>query len=108
MSPEPENRTPPRRPPRTPLRRPISPIWFMAALFGALVVLNIVTGVVRQGKAIDYSDFKSLLAQGQVASVELAKDTITGTYTGGDGAPVTFNSARPTEDPDLIMWIGFS
>ena len=90
MSPEPENRTPAQRPPRMPLRRPISPIWFVAALFGVLRDrCNLVRRVVRQGKTIDYSDFKSLRRAGPASSsVELGEGhDHGGTYTGGDGAP---------------------
>jgi cell division protease FtsH len=89
-----------RRAPRSPLRRPMSPMWLMAAVFGALLLLNVVSGVVRQGKALDYSDFKSLLAQGQIIELQLSRDTVTGKYADGDGTPVAFTAVR-VEDPDL-------
>ena len=81
----------PTRRPRTPTR-PFSPLWFIAALFGLLLIFNLVSAALRQGESLQYSEFKSLLAQGQVAEVILGVETIRGTYRGPDGRDVAFNT----------------
>jgi cell division protease FtsH len=88
----------PRR--RVPPRRPFSPIWFGAILFGLLLVVNAITTVLHQGQTLDYSEFKSLLAQGQIVEVQLSKDSVSGKYQDGDGTQKTFTTVR-VEDPKL-------
>ena len=91
---------PPRRT-RSPISRPFSPLWFAAAFFGLLLVFNVVNQVVQQGKALEYSQFKSLLAQGQVTEAVLAPEVIRGKYRGPDGNEVEFNTTI-VNDPKLI------
>ncbi|HVW04072.1 MAG TPA: ATP-dependent zinc metalloprotease FtsH [Vicinamibacterales bacterium] len=98
MTPDANQRQPRRRLP-TP-RRPISPIWFGAALFAVLVVANLVSAYLHQGQTLDYSEFKSLLAQGRVVEVQLSKDSVSGKYQDGDGSQKTFTSVR-VDDPKL-------
>ncbi|HVZ19970.1 MAG TPA: ATP-dependent metallopeptidase FtsH/Yme1/Tma family protein, partial [Vicinamibacterales bacterium] len=98
MTPDANPRQPRRRLP-TP-RRPISPIWFAAALFAVLLVANLVSVYLHQGQTLDYSEFKSLLAQGRVVEVQLSKDAVSGKYQDGDGSQKTFTSVR-VDDPKL-------
>jgi cell division protease FtsH len=98
MTPDANQRQPRRRLPNP--RRPISPIWFGAALFAVLLVANLVSVYLHQGQTLDYSEFKSLLAQGRVVEVQLSKDAVTGKYQDGDGAQKAFTSVR-VEDPKL-------
>jgi cell division protease FtsH len=98
MTPDANQRQPRRRLP-TP-RRPISPIWFGAALFAVLLVANLVSAYLHQGQTLDYSEFKSLLAQGRVVEVQLSKDSVSGKYQDGDGSQKTFTSVR-VDDPKL-------
>jgi len=76
-------------------------MWFAAAVVGLLLGLNLLSAVIGRGKTLDYSDFKSLVAQGQVIDVEIGKDTIHGRYQGGDGVSVAFNTIR-VDDPELV------
>jgi cell division protease FtsH len=78
----------------------LSPIWFGVALFGVLLVANLATAFLHQGETLDYSAFKSLLAQGQIVQVQLSKDQITGKYQDGTGAQKAFTAVR-VEDPKL-------
>ena len=92
----PENKTPR----RSPFRRPMSPMWFGAVLFGVLLLVQAVFAILRQGQTLDYSQFKSLLAQGQLVEVKLSRDSVQGTYLEGDGTQKTFSTVR-VEDPSL-------
>jgi cell division protease FtsH len=78
----------------------LSPIWFAVALFGVLLIANLATVLLHQGQALDYSAFKTLLAQGQVVEVQLSKDSITGKYQDGSGSQKAFTTVR-VEDPKL-------
>src|SRR5690349_16772197 len=91
---------PPRR--RTPFRRPRSPIWFGAALFALLVLANVVAAYLHQGRTLDYSEFKSLLAQGRIVELQLSKDEVDGKYQDGSGSQIAFNAVR-VEDPNLAQ-----
>jgi len=86
---------------RTPVRRQYSPLWFAAALFGVLLVLNLVSQTLTGGETIEYSEFKSLLQQGQVVEVTIGAETLRGTYQNADGSDVTFRTV-PVDDPDLV------
>src|SRR5690348_18467789 len=99
MASEPQPR-PPRR--RAPFRRPRSPIWFGAALFGLLLLANVVAAFFHQGRTLDYSEFKSLLAQGRIVEVQLSKDAVDGKYQDGSGNQIAFNAVR-VEDPNLAQ-----
>ena len=92
----PENKTPR----RSPFRRPMSPMWFGAVLFGVLLLVQAIFAVLRQGQTLDYSQFKALLAQGQLVEVKLSRDSVQGTYSEGDGTQKTFSTVR-VEDPKL-------
>src|SRR5579872_3206784 len=94
-------------PPRPPQRRfnwrrPGSPLWFGLTLFAVLLVANIVSGVFHQGRSLNYSDFKSFLAQGRIVEVELSKDTVHGKYQDADGSQQAFTAVR-VDDPNLAQ-----
>src|SRR5688500_8447910 len=99
MAPEP---TPRPKPPvrRSPFRRPLSPLYFGALLFGLLIAAQLATSLYTTGKELSYSEFKSLLAQGQVVEVHLSEENIRGTYQDGTGQPVEFTAVR-VEEPKL-------
>jgi cell division protease FtsH len=94
--------TPRPKPPvrRSPFRRPLSPLYFGALLFGLLIAAQLGTSMFSAGKVLSYSEFKSLLAQGQVVEVHLSEESVRGTYQDGDGQPVAFTAVR-VEDPKL-------
>jgi cell division protease FtsH len=77
-------------------------MWFAAALFGLLLLVNVVSTAVQQGKELPYSDFKSLLAQGQIAELVVGQTVIRGTHVDPNGgSPVAFHTVR-VEDPKLV------
>jgi cell division protease FtsH len=65
-----------------------------------LLVANLTSSVLQRGDTLDYSAFKSLLAQGQIVEVELSTNTVRGTYQDGSGEQKTFSAVR-VEDPNL-------
>jgi len=75
-------------------------MWFGAALFGVLLLANLATAFFHQGESLDYSEFKSLLAQGRIVEVQLSKDAVTGKYQDGANAQKAFTTVR-VEDPKL-------
>jgi cell division protease FtsH len=75
-------------------------MWFGLSLFALLVVANLVASVVQTGQTIDYSQFKTLLAQGQLGEILVSKEAITGTYLDGEGKTVKFHTIR-VDDPKL-------
>ncbi len=89
------------RPPRraSPFRRPLSSLWFGAGLLAVVVLFSLVTSTSR-GETLDYSAFKSLLAQGRIAEVELGPELVRGQFQDADGALKTFEAVR-VEDPKL-------
>src|SRR5690606_9935555 len=86
------NEKPSRRP--AALRGPISPLWFGAVLFGLLLVANAFSASFNQAETLDYSAFKSLLAQGRIAEVQISTDTVRGKYQDADGAQRGRGGAR--------------
>jgi cell division protease FtsH len=92
------NQKPPRRPGL--FRGPLSPLWFGAVLFGLLLLAQALSTTLNQAETLDYSAFKSLLAQGRIAEVHLSTDTIRGKYQDANGAQKDFTSVR-VEDPTL-------
>ena len=60
--------TPRPKPPvrRSPFRRPLSPLYFGALLFGLLILGQLAASMYSTGQTLSYSEFKSLLSQGQV------------------------------------------
>jgi cell division protease FtsH len=75
-------------------------MWFGLSLFALLVIANLVASVVQTGQTIDYSQFKTLLAQGQLGEILVSKEAITGTYLDGEGKTVKFHTIR-VDDPKL-------
>jgi cell division protease FtsH len=88
---------PPRR--RSPFRRPLSSLWFGAGILAVLVLFNLITSTNR-GETLDYSAFKSLLAQGRIAQVQLGPELVRGEFQDADGTLKTFEAVR-VEDPKL-------
>jgi cell division protease FtsH len=69
-------------------------MWFGLSLFGLLLIANLVASLVKQGQTIDYSQFKLLLAQGQVVEADVSKEAITGIYVDGENKEVRFHTNR--------------
>jgi cell division protease FtsH len=88
---------PPRR--RPTFRRPFSPLWVAAAILAALVLVNLLATPDR-GETLDYSEFKSLLAQGRIAEVELGPERVRGEFQNANGTLAPFEAVR-VEDPKL-------
>ena len=86
---------------RTPPKPPISPLWIGVSLIGLFLIVNLVSASLQTGRALPYSEFKSLLAQGQITEIVVGLDTISGTYQDGAGGDVPFRTAR-IEDPGLV------
>jgi cell division protease FtsH len=95
--------TPERRPPirRGPLGRPLSSIWFVLGLFALFLVLSLLTNSLKDGSALQYSEFKTKLDQNALSDVVITADAIRGKYTAGDGSQVAFTTVR-LEDPKLV------
>ncbi len=85
---------------RNPFRRPFSPIWFGVMFFVLLLVAQAGFSMFSSGEELEYSQFKSLLAQGRVVEVRLDREDLTGTYLDGDNQQKTFTTVR-VEDPNL-------
>ena len=75
-------------------------MWFGLSLFALLIIANLVASLVQTGQTIDYSQFKTLLAQGQLDEILVSKEAITGTYLDGEGKTVKFHTIR-IDDPKL-------
>jgi cell division protease FtsH len=86
---------------RPPGRRPISPVWFGLGLFLLVLLFQIITATLHEGKTLDYSDFKSQLEQGRVSEVVIGVDTVHGKYLDPDNKEVSF-SANKVDDPKLV------
>jgi cell division protease FtsH len=93
----PNRRQPARRPS---LPRPMSPIWLGAAVFLALVLVNVVSSALHDGHVLQYSEFKTLLHQGQITDVTIDADNVRGKYLDGAGHEQAFTAVR-VEDPKL-------
>jgi cell division protease FtsH len=93
---------PRRRPPLT--RRSIPPFWFGALLFGVLIAANLASSLLTPGQTLTYSEFKSLLQQGQIVEVQISTDTVRGTYLDGNNQQQTFSAVRVPDDtlPKLL------
>jgi len=97
-----DTRKDPRGARRGPPSRPtISPIWFAAALFGLLLAVNLIGAYFGGGRDLQYSEFKSYLAQDRIVEVVISPDRIRGTYSDTDGSHVTFTTV-PVDDPTLV------
>ncbi len=99
----PEPRSPKRQPPRQrpPTRRPISPLWVGLSLLAVFLLMNAISAGLQTGRTVPYSQFKSLLAQGQITEILIGVDTIRGTYQDGAGGDVAFQTTR-VDDPGLV------
>jgi cell division protease FtsH len=75
-------------------------MWVAAVFLALWVIASVVTSFLHQGETLDYSQFKSLLAQGQIVEVELGKTAVQGKYMAGDNTQKAFTAIR-VEDPDL-------
>src|SRR5579863_1701708 len=93
----PNRRQPARRPS---LPRPMSPIWLGAAVFLALLLVNVVSSALHDGKVLQYSEFKTLLHQGQITDLTIDADNVRGKYLDGAGHEQAFSAVR-VEDPKL-------
>jgi len=87
--------------PRTPPKQTLSPLWIGVGLIGLFLLVNLFASSLQTGRALQYSEFKSLLSQGQVTEVVIGVDTIRGTYQDGQGGDVAFRTTR-IEDPNLV------
>jgi cell division protease FtsH len=81
--------------------RPLSPLWFGVVLFGGLLLVQLVTATLSRTEELDYSQFKTLVSQGQIAEVTIGRDLIRGRYRDGAGAQKDFSTIR-VEDPKLV------
>src|SRR5215831_6508830 len=98
--PEPNpNRRPPTR--RPPMPRSMSPVWLGVTVLVALLLMNLVSSVIHDGKVLPYSEFKTLLQQGQVTDVTIDTESVRGKYLDGAGKELAFSAVR-IEDPKLV------
>ena len=86
-------------------RRPTGSVWYGLA-FLALLVLAQTYFLVPAGRQLPYSEFKSLLKEGQIAEVTVAEQVIRGTLKASssgvaDGKPEPFTTTR-IDDPNLV------
>jgi len=86
---------------RAPVGRSISPLWLGLSLFGLLVIVNIFSAALGRGKALQYSEFKTLVSQGRVTELTLGVENIRGKYLDPNDTETVFNTVR-VEDPDLV------
>jgi cell division protease FtsH len=71
------------------------------SLFAVLVLVNIFSAALRQGQAIEYSQFKSYVAQGRLGEITIGPESIHGSYLNENNSEVAFNTVR-VDDPDLV------
>lgn len=81
-------------------RGPSGVLWFGAVLFGLLLLANAVSTALDSRERLEYSAFKSLLAQGRIAEARISPETISGVYLNEDGVRTSFTTVR-VEDPNL-------
>jgi cell division protease FtsH len=96
-----ENTPRPTPPKRFPFGRPVSPLWLGALLFGILIAANVASHLLQPGKTLTYSEFRSLLAQGEIVDVKLSAESIRGHYRDGQKQTQEFSALR-IEDPKLV------
>src|ERR1041385_7524343 len=97
----PVDNTPNRRPSRRPsIPRPTSSIWVVVAVFAVLLLANVVSSL-HEGRALKYSEFKTLLHQGQVTDVTIDTENVRGKYLDGAGHEQAFTAVR-IDDPKLV------
>src|SRR5579871_5467739 len=93
----PNRRQPARRPT---IPRPTSPIWLGVAVFAVLLLANVVS-TLHEGRTLKYSEFKTLLQQGQVTDFTIDSDNVRGKYLDGAGHEQAFTAVR-IDDPKLV------
>jgi cell division protease FtsH len=91
--------TPKRR--RAPWRPALSPLWLAVTASAVLLLISLASATLRSSRAIEYSHFKQLLAEGRISTVTVAKDAIHGEYQDADGRVVKFTTV-PVADPKLV------
>jgi cell division protease FtsH len=102
MSPDTDGPSPlHRRPSPRPPRRVLSPVWLTVSFLAVFLLVNLVSSALRDGKVLEYSEFKSLLQQGRIAEVTLSQETIRGKYQDADNNQVAFTTVH-VDDPKLV------
>ena len=86
--------------------RPGSPLWYGLAFLAVLVIAQMYF-LAPAGRLIPYSEFRSLLKNGQVAEVSIGDQIIRGTLTvevpaASGGKPSKQFTVTRVEDPTLI------
>jgi cell division protease FtsH len=76
-------------------------VWFAVGLLGLMVLFNVISATLREGVTLDYSDFKSLLAQGRMTEVIIGPETIHGKYLDPNNKEAAF-STNKIDDPKLV------
>ncbi len=76
-------------------------MWLGVAFFGVFLLINLVSSFLQDGKVLEYSEFKSLLAQGRVVEVTLSDEAIHGKYQDADGTHIAFTTVH-VDDPKLV------
>jgi cell division protease FtsH len=71
------------------------------SFLAVFLLVNIVSSALRDGKALEYSEFKSLLQQGRVAEVTLSPESIRGKYQDADNNQIAFTTVH-VDDPKLV------
>jgi cell division protease FtsH len=89
-----ERRTPPR--PAASLL-----IWYVLGFFVLLAVLHSVWLSVTAGRAVPYSEFKTLLREGRVVTAVVGEERIRGTMKADDGTTQPFGTIK-VDDPKLV------
>jgi cell division protease FtsH len=86
--------------------RPSSPLWYGLAFLAVLVIAQMYF-LAPAGRMIPYSEFRSLVKNGEVAEVSLGDQVVRGTLkvevpTGNGGKPSKQFTVTRVEDPKLI------
>lgn len=78
-------------------------IWYVFLAIWAVILVHDFILALQKIEEIPYSEFKTLVASGQVAEVSLGSHTLSGKLKPAEGAkePKLFSSIR-VEDPDLV------
>jgi cell division protease FtsH len=99
MTPNANPKPPPRR--TRAVRRGCETASVGAVLFGLLLLANAFSASLSPTETLEYSAFKSLLAQGRVAEVQISADSIRGKYQDAEGTQKAFTAVR-VDDPTLV------
>jgi cell division protease FtsH len=66
-----------------------------------MVLFNMISAALREGVTLDYSDFKTQLAQGRVTEAVIGPETIHGKYLDPNSREVSFTTNK-VDDPKLV------